>query len=423
MSIQIKEYTSKKTGKTTKKYYACVFDQVSGTHVWGEGRSKRSEAVKDEANLLEDVEKGTTLKIGNMKFKEVADIWFKSMEKTYAESTFKGYKGYYKAQLSSVFDDVTVNKITPTHVQKFKNALSEKYKPATVNKTMDLFSMMMEFSITPLRVLKYNPCKDIKRDKVETPTHTTWDTKTISYFLNLSSVINSDYYEMFVLSFTTALRPGEVCGVSINSLNGNNLLSLSRGFNKYGNITGMKTKRSHRPLSLDPDVYHCLENRLDKKKKQKENFNKKVKEAIQKGEPFGQSTYSDNDFLFTYENGEPISPVCYSRAFRTILKNHNDALKELEDKKGKIPKGSYYLPKIRLYDGRHSFATNTIMSGEVNEKVISEIMGSNVETIMRNYVHVGQTMHQATLSKYSSKVFNFNGSKDRKNKAKPNKIS
>jgi hypothetical protein len=29
----------------------------------------------------------------------------------------------------------------------------------------------------------------------------------------LDDVINSDYYEMLMLSFTTALRPGEVCGV------------------------------------------------------------------------------------------------------------------------------------------------------------------------------------------------------------------
>lgn len=413
MSIQTKEYTSKKTGKTTKKYYACVFDPITNSTIWGKGRDKRADAVKDEASLLEDIEKGTPKTTGNMKFKEVADLWFKSMEKTYAETTFKGYKGYYNSKLLPVFDDIVVSKISPTHVQKFKNALSEKYKPATVNKTMDLLSMMMDFAIKPLRVLKFNPCDDIKRDKVDTPTHTTWDVKTIGYFFTLQSVINSDYYEMFVLSFTTALRPGEVCGVSVDSLKEDNLLSLYRGYNKYGNITDMKTKRSHRPLNLDPFVYKCLVDRLNKKKSQKEIYNNKVKEAIKNGEPFGQIQYSENDFLFTYENGVPITPNNYSRAFRTIIRSHNAELKEIEESKGKIPSGAYYLPVIRLYDGRHSFATNTILSGEVNEKVISEIMGSNVETIMRNYVHVGKTMHQATLSKYSSKIFNL---KDIKNK-------
>lgn len=405
MSIQTKEYTSKKTGKKVKKYFACVFDPTTNKPVWGKGRLKRSDAVKDEADILDSLEKGTPTKTGNMKFNEVADIWFNSVENTYAESTYKGYKGYYKAQLAPIFDDVMVDKITPTHIQKFKNALSDKHKPATVNKTLNLMSMMMDFAIKPLQVLKYNPCKDIKRDKVDTPDHDIWDEKTIGYFLNLDSVINSDYYEMFILSFTTALRPGEVCGISIHSLKGDNLLTLTRGYNKYGNITEMKTARSHRPLSLDPLVYKCLENKLQKKKNQKEEYNQKLIENMTLGLPM--KPYNDNDFLFTYENGNPITPNSYSRAFRTIIKKHNDTLAEIEIKKGKIPRGEYYLPQIRLYDGRHSFATNTILGGQANEKIVSEIMGSSVETILRNYVHVGKTMHQNTLSKYSNKIFNI----------------
>lgn len=31
-------------------------------------------------------------------------------------------------------------------------------------------------------------------------------------------------------------------------------------------------------------------------------------------------TYNDNDFLFTYKNGDPITPNSYSKAFRTLIK-------------------------------------------------------------------------------------------------------
>jgi Phage integrase family. len=413
VSIQTKEYTSKKTGKTTKKYYACVFDPSTNSPIWGKGRVKRKDAVQDEADIISDLEKGVPKTTGTMKFKELASLWFESVKGTYAESTFRGYKGYYRAQLAPVFDDIVVNKITPTHAQRFKNALSESLKPATVNKTMDLLSMMMDFSIKPLHLIKINPCDEIKRDKVAVPVHTTWDEKTIGYFFGLDLVKNSDYYEMLVLSFTTALRPGEVCGISVDSLKDHNLLSLYRGYNKYGNITEMKTRHSHRPLSLDPFVYQCLVDRLQKKKQQKEEYYKKIASANKFGKP-ELPAYKENDFLFTYETGEPISPNNYSRAFRSILKQHNNSLKQIEAEKKKLPKGAYYLPVIRLYDGRHSFATNTIMSGEANEKIISEIMGSNVETILRNYVHVGKTMHQATLTKYSSKIFNFDAEKKKK---------
>lgn len=401
MAIIEKKYVSKKTGKEISKYYACVYNPMTGKHIWGKGREKRKNAVKDEADILEDIEKGTTEAKGKMKFKDLAKLWFDSTETTYAESTWRGYKGYYNAKLAPVFDEVYVNKITPTHVQMFKNELSKKYKPATVNKTLNLLSMMMDYAIKPLNIIKYNPCKDIKRDKIETPEHTTWDEQTIGYFLNLESVVNSDYYEMLVLSFTTGLRPGEVCGVSTKSLKKDNLLSLFRGYNKYGNITDMKTPGSHRPIALDPFVYNILKQKLEKKKKQKEEYTKKYL----KGKV--PTPYKDNDFLFTYEDGTPITPNSYSRAFRNLIRNHNSELKKIEAEKGKLPPGLYYLPQVRLYDCRHSFATNNILSGE-NAKTVAEIMGSRVETIMRNYVHVGRTTHQATLSKYSGKIFNFN---------------
>lgn len=413
MSIQVKEYKSKKTGKKTKRYYACVFDAATNSIIWGKGRSKRSDAIKDEADILKDLEAGKPRVSGKMLFRELAKLWFESTKNTYAESTWKGYKGYYNAQLAPVFDEIYVNKITSVHAQKFKNALSEKYKPATVNKTMDLLSMMMDFAMQPLKLIAENPCNGIKRDKVETPTHTTWDEKTIGYFLSLPDVINSDYYEMLLLSFTTALRPGEVCGVSTTSLKGDNLLSLNRGYNKYGNVTDMKTPGSHRPLLLDPFVYRCLEKKLEKKKQQKLDYINKTACSKQDDFSLAETGYNDNDFLFTYENGDPITPNSYSRAFRTLIENHNKRLKEIESAKGKIPANEYYLPKIRLYDCRHSFATNNILNGE-NPKIISEVMGSNVSTVMKNYVHLSRATHQATLSKYSSKIFKFDKDKNRK---------
>jgi hypothetical protein len=34
-------------------------------------------------------------------------------------------------------------------------------------------------------------------------------------------------------------------------------------------------------------------------------------------------------------------------------------------------------------------------------------MGSKVETVMRNYVHLNKATHHATLSKYSCKIFDI----------------
>ena len=402
MAIVKRKYKSRKNGKTTPRYLASVYNPETQQQEWGPSRRKRAEAVQDEADLLSAIDSGDPIRSSKKKFKEVAKLWFESTEKTYAESTWKGYRGYYNSKLDDVFGDIPISKIKPTNAQKYKNILSEKYKPATVNKTIYLLSMIMGFAID-LKLIKDNPCENIKSDKVVPPDHVTWDEKTIGYFLGLEEVKISDYFEMLVLSFTTALRPGEVCGLSVKSLKDNNLLSLNRGYNKYGNITDMKTKGSHRPLSLDPLIYKMLENKLQKKKEQRKEF---IKE-------FGFEIYNDNDFLFTYANGNPINPDTYSKAFKKMIIKHNKKLKEVEEKENPIPHYAYYLPIIRLYDARHSFATNGILNDE-NAKVLSEIMGTSVDTIMRNYVHLGKTVHQATLSKYSNRIFNIEEFKDAK---------
>ncbi len=404
MAIQSKKYTSKKTGKTSTKYFACVYDPVTDKHRWGKGRSKRTEAVKDEAELITQIENGELELEKSQAFSRVADIWFESIKDTYAESTLHSYDGYYRTNILPIFGDIMIDKIKPIHVQNYKNELSKKYKPATINKIIMILRLIFEFARKPLNLIRENPCKDIKRSKIMPPEWTTWDTKTIGYFLNLPEVMESKYYEMLIVSFTTALRPGEVCGIWTSDLMKDGTLALKRGFNKHGHITEMKTRRSHRPLTLDPFVFHALQ--IKKKKKLEEK--KRYVQTFQSDIP-----YNENDFLFTHENGNPVQPDTYSRNFRYLVNRHNEKLKKYEDENNKLPDGDFYLPHIRLYDGRHSFATNTIIDGNENVKVISEIMGSSVETIMNNYVHTQNNAHQATLSSYSNKIFNFEGEKER----------
>lgn len=407
MSIQVKKYKSKKTGKTIKKYYAVVFDPKSDSAIWGKGREKRSDAVLDEAKLLDEIARGIGKVNHSGTFSEVSDLWFDSMENTYAEATYDCYQSYNRKHLIPMFGNTLVSKITPLEVQRLKNKLSKAYKPATVNKTMYLLSMIMEFAINPLEMIKYNPCANIKRDKVMPINWTTWDEKAIGYFLSLEIIRESDYYEMLCVSFTTAMRPGEVCGIWASDLQPDGTLVLHRGFNKFGNITDMKTSGSHRPIGLDPFVHNLLLEKIQKKKQQEKEFKKKLAEIAAETGEIPDIRYHKSNFIFTYPNGDPITPNSYSRAFRSFQLAHKAQMDALKAKHGKLPVGNFYLPKIRLYDGRHSFATNTIVTLGENPKVISDIMGSSVTTIMKNYVHTADPVHKETLSKYSSKLFTF----------------
>lgn len=391
MAIVKRMYKSRKTGKSSPRYLASVYNPETQAQEWGTSRKKRADAVQDEASMLEAIDRGEPIKASKKKFDDLATLWFESTKKDYAERTYDVYKNYYDNYIKDVFGGRSIGKINSAHIQKFKNVMNEDYAPSVVNKTLGIISLIMAFAVT-LKLIKANPCDNIKRNKITPPKHGTWDEDTIGYFLSLEEVVRSKYYyEMLVFSFTVGARPGEVCGLSEAALLGDNRITLFKGLNLKGNDTEMKTDASHRPLSIDPFVYKLLEIRLEKKRKWRKEFIK----------DHGFDAYNENNYLFTYENGNPIRPDVLSKNYKRLVERHNENLKE----------GDQYLKKIRFYDARHSFATNSVLS-KVNPKIISEIMGTSVETILKNYVHLGETVHQEALSNYSDKIFNIEDHKD-----------
>lgn len=218
-----------------------------------------------------------------------------------------------------------------------------------------------------------NPCTKVESARIAKPFHETWTKEQISYFLKLSMVKESIYYELFLLSALTGARPEEICGIHENALSPDNTLILDRALDRDGNITDMKTANSHRCLTLPESVGEKLRARLTRKNiwRRQENF-------------------QESDFLFCREDGSLINPLILSRNFRKLVDRNN---KDLEP-----------LPKIRLYDLRYSLATNLIMDDTIPDKVVSEIMGTSIKTLLYHYSHVRNGIQGTTLSDYASGI-------------------
>lgn len=89
MSIQTREYTSRKTGKTLTKYYAVVFDTKQKKAIWSKQSYRiEREAKREEARMLHELEDNIRLS-GKVIFKEVAKSWTDSSAENYANSTFQ----------------------------------------------------------------------------------------------------------------------------------------------------------------------------------------------------------------------------------------------------------------------------------------------------------------------------------------------
>lgn len=390
MSIQEKTYTSKRTGKTITQFCAVVYDTKSKKHIWSKCCKTKKEARQCEKEIIETIESGTRVD-KSKSFLSLSEEWLAIAPTIYSNSTYRGYLWYTNKYIIPVFGDVKVSTIEPIHVQKFVTAMSNTYSPETVNKTLNILSNIFKLGVD-LKMISSNPCERIKRIRIPNKKHVTWTEEQIIYFLNLPSVKTSMYHDMFIISFTLGIRPSEICGISETDFIQNGILSINRGYDRYGCETDLKTDASHRPLELSNSLVKLLNKRLTNKKKQRLAL--------------GLSpNFKDNDFLFTNSVGHPINPNNYAREFRKLLRNHNTEVKGYQDAFGFTPSNMQMLPEIRLYDARHSFATNNILSNSASIKVISEILGhSNVKTTLHTYTQVTQSMSKTAIDDYSDKL-------------------
>lgn len=399
MSIQTKNYTSKKTKKTTTKYYACVFDSISNQPVWSKGFNSRADAVIEESLMIKQLRKGERLAKSNKTFREVMNLWLESSKNDYADSTFKTYESWCKRYLDGVFGDQKIDKITGEHIVKFKSlCLSNprNYSAETVNKLINILCNIFNFALKTLKIISSSPMDGISRCKVEIKDHVTWSESQINYFLQLSSVILSPYYTMLVLSFATGARPGEICGLHESSLSENGILKIQHGLSREGVLTDLKNKRSHRPLKITPALYQLLESQ--KRYKSKLRL-KRIEYEI-------EDKKAENSFLFVTEQGHPVTPSLLSKNFKKLVKQNNTEVLERTAAGENLSDQLQLLPDMRLYDTRHSFATNLMIKGK-KSKLIAEVMGNSVKTMELHYAHLSESLHDNILEEYGNDIIPF----------------
>lgn len=377
MSIQVREYKSRKTGKTTSKYYAVVFDAKQKKAIWSKQSYKTErEAKREEARMLHELEESIRLS-GKVTFQEVTKSWTDSSTENYANSTFQGYLWYLSRYLLPVFEDKYIDEIEPKHLQIFVNELSKQYSAETVNKNINILSNIFQHAVT-LQLVRSNLMEGIKRKKVVVEKQTTWTTRQIQEFLVFDMVKVSPYYELFLLSFLTGMRPSEVCGIANDDLSDSGLLKLNRGYDRYGVVSDMKTVKSHRPIQLSKIITKLLRNRIASQKKQAELL----------GEDYVQ-----NDFLFKQEDGSPVNPNVYSKAFKRCLRAFNQ-------------QAEVKLPDVSLYSAaRHSFGTNLIVNENIPTSIVSSIMGNSERVLTERYVHVANSAQSVAINMYTDRVF------------------
>jgi integrase len=192
--------------------------------------------------------------------------------------------------------------------------------------------------------------------KPMTPEMHVWNPEQLGVFLE--HVRGDPLYAAWMLFATTGMRRGEVAGLRWSDVDldaGRVSPRRPRVLVDYEvHVSEPKTAKGRRSLALDPATVAAL----------REHRTRQLEQRLAVG-----PRWQDSGLVFTWPDGRPIHPERFTRWFEQHARAAG-------------------LPRIRLHDVRHSYATAALSAG-VPAKVVSERLGhANIAITMDTYSHV-----------------------------------
>jgi integrase len=183
-----------------------------------------------------------------------------------------------------------------------------------------------------------------------------WSPEQLRAFLD--HVRDDRLYAAWLLLATTGMRRGEVAGlrwVDVDLDAGRVSPRRPRVVvNHEVLVSEPKTAKGHRSIALDPATVAAL----------RDHRRWQLEDRLAVG-----PRWEDSGLVFTWPDGRPLHPERFSKWFEQHARTAG-------------------LPKIRLHDVRHSYATAALAAG-IPAKIVSERLGhANIAITMDTYSHV-----------------------------------
>jgi integrase len=292
------------------------------------------------------------------------DEWLPAMQPPRVRpSTWLSYQRNLERHVIPALGEIELQRLTPAHLTGF-------YRSLLTGGRLDGRGGLSAKSVKNIHGALHPALKDAVRwgyvarnvadaadpPKVVTPEMQVWSPTQLRTFLN--HVRDDRLYAAWMLFATTGMRRGEVAGlrwVDVDLAAGRVTPRKPRVEVNYKvHVSEPKTAKGKRSLALDPATAAAL----------REHRAHQAEERLIVG-----PGWQDSGLVFTWGDGRPLHPERFSRWFERLAREAS-------------------LPKIRLHDVRHSYATAALAAG-VPAKVVSERLGhANIAITMDTYSHV-----------------------------------
>lgn len=344
-----------------------------------QGFATKREAEKALAAAQQSVEQGAVVAKSTMKVGEFLDEWLASQHGRLKESTHHSYVITSK-RIRSGLGHAQLQSLTPLQIESFYADLLTRGRAdgtglsaKTVRNTHTVLRKALS-DAERLGLVTRNAAAAARGPSVERPEFTVWSSDELQEFF--AAAETNRLFAAFVLLATTGMRRGEVLGVRWKDLDLDSAsLSVKQTVtNVDGRITisSPKTRRSSRVIYLDERTVSVV--RAHRKRQKAERL------------AAGAAWDAENDLVFTDEIGRPVRPEWFSKEFGRLV-------------------AAAGVPRIRLHDVRHTYATLALKAG-VHPKIVSERLGhSTINITLDLYSHVTPAMAKGAADLVAAKIF------------------
>lgn len=280
------------------------------------------------------------------------------------EATFDGYKWIADKYIIPEIGAERLCDIRPDSVQRFYGQLTRKGLSArTVRYTHSILSSSLNHAEKQGMIFQ-NPCKKCELPKRQKTEMKYFTPDQVQLFLKAAT--GSKMYTLFVLAIETGMRPGEYLALQWKDIDLEKGLLIVRRTVKIRKGGGFyfstpKTGGSNRSLTISPKLVATL------KAHRRDQLQTKMQI---------RDVYRENGLVFANEIGDLL-------LLGNLRERHFDKITT-----------NAGLPKIRLYDLRHTSATLLLSEGE-HPKVVAERLGhASTNLTLDTYSHVLPSMQK-----------------------------
>lgn len=336
----------------------------------------KKDAQKFLTGKLRERDLGRFVDPSSMSIRNFLSDWLENIAKRRVrEATFESDKWMIESYLNPSIGSERLCDLQPERIQRlYGNLQRDGLSARTVRYAHSILSSALNHAEMQGMIFQ-NPCKRCQLPKKYQTEMGYYTPDQVRKFLTAAK--GSKQFALFALAIETGMRPGEYLALQWKDIDFENAtlsvrrtVKVKKGGGFY--FSTPKTAKSNRPITLSPELIDAL---------------KAHRKACLEAKMKIRDVYREHDLVFPNELGDPLLiGNVRSRYFERII---TDAK----------------LPKIRLYDLRHTSATMLLSEGE-HPKIVAERLGhASTNLTLDTYSHILPGMQKQATAKMAKMMF------------------